>query len=54
MASSKSKIKRFESSFGNGPLASETKDWEDEYYRLKSKFEALKVDYNEKEQHNKL
>ena len=30
------------------------KDWEDEYYRIKSKFDDLKVDYNEKEQHNKL
>jgi len=30
------------------------KDWEDEYHRLKGRFDELKVDYNEKEQHNKL
>lgn len=30
------------------------KDWEDEYHRLKSRFDELKVDYNDKEQHNKL
>jgi hypothetical protein len=30
------------------------KDWEDEYHRLKSKFDDLKVEFNDKEQHNKL
>ena len=30
------------------------KDWEDEYHRLKMRFDELKVDYNDKEQHNKM
>ncbi len=30
------------------------KDWEDEYHRMKQRYEDLKVEYNEKEQHNKL
>lgn len=30
------------------------RDWEDEYHRLKSSYEALKEDYNQKENHNKL
>lgn len=30
------------------------KDWEDEYHRLKSKFDQLKIDFNEKEEHNKM
>eukprot|EP01036_Dinobryon_divergens_P027120 gene27120-35840_t len=30
------------------------KDWEDEYHRLKMRFDELKVDYNDKEQHNKI
>ena len=30
------------------------KDWEDEYRRLYAKHEQLKIDFNEKEQHNKL
>ncbi|KAJ1428031.1 hypothetical protein B484DRAFT_396992, partial [Ochromonadaceae sp. CCMP2298] len=30
------------------------KDWEDEYHRLKSKYDDLKVEFNDKEQHNKL
>jgi hypothetical protein len=30
------------------------KDWEDEYRRLQAKHEQLKIDFNEKEQHNKL
>jgi hypothetical protein len=30
------------------------KDWEDEYHRLKSKYDQLKIDFNEKEHHNKM
>lgn len=30
------------------------KDWEDEFHRLKAKYDELKIDFNEKEQHNKL
>lgn len=30
------------------------KDWEDDYHRLKDKYEQLKIDYNEKENHNKM
>lgn len=30
------------------------KDWEDEYHRLKARYDELKVDYNDKEKHNKL
>eukprot|EP01038_Epipyxis_sp_PR26KG_P008719 gene8719-11781_t len=31
-----------------------TKDWEDEFHRLKTKYDELKVEFNEKEQFNKL
>ena len=30
------------------------RDWEDDYHRLKSNYDALKVDFNEKEKQNKL
>ena len=30
------------------------KDWEDEYHRLKFKYDQLKIDFNEKEHHNKM
>jgi hypothetical protein len=36
------------------PIADQPKDWEDEFHRLKQRYDELKVEYNEKEQHNKL
>jgi hypothetical protein len=36
------------------PAAEPPKDWEDEYRRLKDQHEQLKIDYNEKENHNKM
>lgn len=30
------------------------KDWEDEYHRLRSRYDELRVELNDKENHNKL
>lgn len=31
----------------------DAKDWEDSFYHLKAEYDALKAEYNQKENHNK-
>jgi len=38
----------------NRIVAELPKDWEDEYYRLKQQFDALKLEHNQTEEHNKM